>query len=122
MAYQTIKNLLEGNVDTVEYYNNARRIWKDIRESEHFGSVESLAQEISRRESEFNHKCGGRELGEELLAYVGIGQFYSYSPDFGLDANIEEVTKIKDAIEMSMCRFEVKAKAEGAAKFFGSIS
>ena len=77
MAIYTLEKLINGEADIVENYNNARQLWEDIRESNAYISIDTLAQELTNRQLQFEHRCGGRWIGQEIMALVGIGQFYS---------------------------------------------
>lgn len=116
MAIYTLEELINGNNEIVQYYSNARQIWLQIRESEQFQNIDSLAQELTNRQFEFEHQCGGRWLGQEIMAAVGIGQFYN--SHVGFEATMEDVMKVKDAFMQSYCSLEVKWHAERIAGIF----
>jgi hypothetical protein len=117
MAIYTLEKLINGEADIVENYNNARQLWEDIRESDSYISVDTLAQELTNRQLQFEHRCGGRWIGQEIMALVGIGQFYS--SEIGFDATQDEAIKVKNAFARSYCSLEVKWHAEKAVKIFG---
>lgn len=117
MAIYTLETLINGNAEIVEHYNNARQLWLEIRESEAFGNVGTLAQELTNRQLQFEHQCGGRWIGQEIMAIVGIGQFYSSL--IGFDATLEDAVKVKKAFAQSYCSLEVKWHAEKAVNIFG---
>lgn len=116
MAVQTLEQLINGNEEIVEYYRNARELWDEIRNSIYFESVERLAEQLSMSQMTFEHRCGGRWLGQEIMTVVGIGQFYS--SEIGFDATIEDALKVKDAFAQSYCSLEVKWHAERTSKIF----
>jgi hypothetical protein len=116
MAIQTLEKLINGDENIVEYYRNAKEIWDEIRNSENFDTVERLAEQLSMRQLAFEHRCGGRWLGQEIMTVVGIGQFYS--SEIGFDATLEEAFKVKDAFAQSYCSLEVKWYAERTSKIF----
>lgn len=116
MAVYTLENLIQGNADIVEFYNNARHLWRQLRESEHFCTVDSLAQELTNIQLQFEAQCGGRWIGQEIMAIVGIGQFYS--SEIGFDATLDDALKVKNAFAQSYCSIEVKWHAENAVKLF----
>lgn len=117
MAVYTLETLIEGNPDIVEFYNKARHLWIEIRESIAFETIDTLAQELTNRQFEFEHQCGGRWIGQEIMAIVGIGQFYS--SEIGFDATLEDAIKVKNAFAQSYCSLEVKWHAEKSVRIFG---
>lgn len=116
MAIQTLKKLIDGDEQIVDYYRNASRLWNEIRESNYFQSVETLAEQLSFQQMQFEQECGGRWLGQEIMTVVGIGQFYY--EEIGFDATLEEALRVKDAFAQSYCSLEVKFHAERVAKIF----
>ena len=117
MAIYTLETLINGNADIVEHYNNARQLWLTIRESAAYNNVDTLAQELTIRQLQFEHQCGGRWIGQEIMAIVGIGQFYS--SEIGFDTTMEDAVKVKNAFAQSYCSLEVKWHAEKAVNIFG---
>lgn len=117
MAVYTLEKLIEGDNEILENYNSARQLWNEIRQSELFANVDTLAQELSHMQLQFEHQCGGRWIGQEIMAFVGIGQFYS--TEVGFDANLEDALKVKEAFARSYCSLEVKWHAKKAVNLFG---
>ncbi len=117
MAVYTLELLIQGDPDIVDYYNNARNLWQEIRESANFNDVASLAQDLANKQFQFERECGGRWLGQEIMAIVGIGQFYN--SNVGFDATIEDAIKVKNAFAQSYCSLEVKWHAEKTVEIYG---
>ncbi len=117
MAIYTLETLINGNAKIVDYYSNAKKIWIEIRRSPSFNNIETLAQELTNRQLQFEHQCGGRWIGQEIMTIVGIGQFYR--SETGFDATLEDVVKVQNAFAQSYCSLEVKWHAEKTAKVFG---
>jgi len=116
MAVNTLEALIQGKADIVEYYNNGTLLWQQIKESVEFNDVNTLAQELTNRQIQFEVQCGGRWLGQEIMAIIGIGQFYS--SEIGFDATFEDALKVMNAFAQSYCSIEVKWQAEKTAKIF----
>ena len=116
MAVYTLEKLINGQADIVENYNNARELWAEIVQSDAFNTTDSLAEELTMRQLQFEQNCGGRWIGQEIMALTGIGQFYS--SEIGFDATHEEAIKVKEAFARSYCSLEVKWHAEKAVKIF----
>ena len=63
--------------------------------------------------------CNDRSIGKELMAIVGILQYYDYQS--GFDRNIDKVKLLYSAIEKSSYSLEVKYSSEEIAKHFHLI-
>lgn len=118
MANYTLEALISGDIKIVEYYNNAKKIWQEIRESDSFKSLDILSKELKDKQFLFEEQCGGRHIGQEIMVNVGVGQFYSSEIGFENDI-INDVVKIKTAFAQSNCSEEVKSHVKKAAFLFG---
>lgn len=116
MAIYTLETLIKGDSEIVEYYKNAMILWEEIKTSQAFENVNLLAQELSIRQLQFELRCGGRNVGQEIMAIVGIGQFYSSA--IGFDDKLECAIRVKNAFAQSYCSIEVKWYAEEAGRIF----
>jgi hypothetical protein len=114
--HYTIEELIRGNADTVAYYNAAKVHWKEILQSEDAVNAEKLSQTLNLEQLWFEHNCGGRFVGQEIMAIVGIAQFYT--TDAGFAGNEEMVLKVYDALRSSYCSLEVKWHAEKVAESY----
>ena len=113
----TMSELLKGNENIVQYYINAKKIWLEIREGEDFSSIETLANKLEVMQSRFEIECGGKYLGREIMAFVGVGQFNNEL--IGFENDYDGVFKVTDAVAQSFCGIEVKWYFENAIKHFG---
>ena len=93
------------------------QIWAGIRESDDFSSVDILAKKLEFTQSRFEVECGGKYLGREIMAFVGIGQFYNEL--IGFDNDYDDAIKVRDAVSESYCSVEVKWYFENAINHFG---
>lgn len=118
MAVYTFKELITGDTNILDYYQRAQQLWEEIKQSDKFTNVDTLAKELSFVQTQFELECGGRMLGQEIMTFVGIGQFYSIASGFE-DRDFEDAIKVKNAFARSNCSLEVKWHAEEAAKIFG---
>lgn len=116
MAVYTLEKLIKGDEEIPKYYKNAKELWNEIKNSKYFDDVNSLAKLLTIKQLEFEKNCGGRWLGQEIMAIVGIGQFYSL--EVGFDFTIDDAIKVKNAFAQSYCSLEVKWHAEKAVKIF----
>jgi hypothetical protein len=119
MAINTLNLLLSGDQEIIGYYEKAKQLWIKIRESYIFNSEDTLANELTNSQLSFEINCGGRFLGQEIMAIVGIAQFYTQED--GFDKNINDVMKVKNAFELSHCSIEVKYYAVRASILYGLI-
>lgn len=113
---QTIEKLINGDQDIVGYYTKAKAYWDEILVKHPPEDTAGLAKEITAAQiSRFEHDCGGRWLGQEIMAVVGIAQFYAEEGgDYG-----EKHRKAKlvfEAIMKSTCSIEVFGHAKAVAK------
>jgi len=116
MVSQTLLHLIQGDKDIASCYQFAKKQWKDVRQTEAYNSVESLAKELLTLEGKITVRCGDKLLGEEIFVAVAYGQFYNDL--IGIDGAIEEAQRIRKAFELSLCRSEVKSRSESISKLF----
>ena len=107
MPQNTIKSLIEGDPSIMQYYQKASEIWSEILSDPEAGDVDGLANILAARQSQFEEQCGGRFLGREIMAAVGIGQFFR-SPIEGFGDDMDKVTLVRHAFGQSLCNIEVK--------------
>jgi hypothetical protein len=113
----TIRELINGEGDVCQYYKNANEIWAEIRNSDAFSSVDKLAKRLESTQATFEAQCGGKYLGREIMAFVGIGQFCNEL--IGFDYDYDDAIKVRDAVSESYCSIEVKWYFENAVNHFG---
>lgn len=106
MATYTLHRLINIDPFLIEYYQNAKNIWTDIKNGVCFESIDLLAKELSYRQCDFERKCGGKCLGQEIMATYGIGQYYTL--EVGFDAYYSEAVRVYEAFDRSYCSVEVK--------------
>ena len=116
MAIYTCIELIEGKLDISRHYTNACKIWKQIKEGYNFRESIALAEELNKRQSQFEQECGGKWLGQEIMVIVGIGQFWNHH--IGFDATLKDVLKVKEAFHLSNCSVEVKGHVEKVCAIF----
>jgi len=110
----TIEKLLKGDKKVQDYYKKAMENWENILLKSVEEEDRELQDLISDEQETFEKECGGRELGQEIMAIVGIYQFYSNST--GFSENVGQAMKVYKAIQNSDCSEEVKIMSEEAAK------
>ena len=102
----TIKELMNGNNDIVTYYKNAKNIWDTIDIND-----VNLRTELKDKQTEFEQECGGRGIGQEIMAWSGIMQYIEQS-------DRASAQKLYQALVKSNCSNEVKVFAKDAGKYF----
>jgi hypothetical protein len=117
MAINTVLSLLNENNEVVTYYQNAKELWAEIWRDSRSLNVEGLAELLSEKQLTFEHRCGGRHLGQEIMAWSGFGLLYDVYAGFEGE-NREKALMLKEAFEKSYCSIEVIARAKEAAKAF----
>ncbi|MUG71946.1 hypothetical protein [Paenibacillus validus] len=116
MASYTIESLINGDTAIVDNYQNAFRLWQEIWENPESDTADGLARILTVRQITFEHQCGGRWIGQEIMVAVGYGQFYSNADGFG--ENAERATMVKVAFSRSSCSLEVKGEARRMARIY----
>jgi len=119
----TIQKLIEGDRKVVDYYQHAKAIWEEISKTidiKDESNIKALAQELTSRQiSNFEHKCGGRHIGQEIMAWYGIAQYYRVEDGFGSEEDrLQSAKNVYEAFQRSSCSIEVKGAARNAAKFY----
>lgn len=77
-----LEQLIGGNAEVVRWFQNARQLWEEIDQDVGQGDPAALQQAMHDRLWRFEHECGGRDLGQEVMAYVGVGRFHSTAGGF----------------------------------------
>jgi len=121
--HYTIQKLIEGDDKIINYYQEAKKIWEEIsakiKIQDKF-NIKILAQELTSRQiSDFEHLCGGRSIGQEIMAWYGIAQYYSVEDGFGSEPDrLQNAKNVYEAFQRSGCSLEVKSAANDVAKFY----
>lgn len=112
----TIERLLEGDTNITQYYQRAKQIWNKILESKDSEDVNKLAELLFEKQLQFESECGGRWMGQEIMAVVGIAQFYSTA--VGFEDNLKKAKLVSNAFSRSFCSLEVKYYAKDISKYY----
>lgn len=121
--HYTLQKLIKGDEEIVNYYQQAKSIWNEIKEKIDCSKNENvlrLANELSNRQIiDFEHKCGGRDVGQEIMAWYGIAQFYTVEDGFGNDyERLQSAKNVYEAFQKSYCSLEVKGYARDVANSY----
>lgn len=113
---ETIEALRE-NQDVGAFYRAAFTKWRDLLKGIGGASLSELANAIGEAQFDyFEKQCGGRSMGQEVMAWTGIAYFHDAEEGFGDD--IEKARKVYDAMQLSHISIEAKVHAEKAAISF----
>ena len=114
---QTINALLKGDKNIVAYYQKTNEKWQELFVAKKDSPVSTWAQWLSDQQIPFfERECGGRHLGEEVMACSGFGVLYNVI--VGFDEMEELAVKLVKAFEESRCSIEVKSMARHAATYY----
>lgn len=120
--YYTIQKLIEGDNEVINYYQEAKKIWKKISDKIEIQdelNIKTLAQELTNRQMSFEYRCGGRYIGQEIMAWYGIAQYYTVEDGFGSELDrLQSAKNVYEAFQRSSCSLEVKNAANNVAKFY----
>jgi len=110
----TIEALREGE-SVSAYWRAAFAKWRDLLKAIDTTRIADLAEAIGEAQREFfERECGGRSMGQEVMAWSAIAYFHdAEEASFGDDA--ERARKVYDAIQLSHASLDVKVHAERAA-------
>lgn len=110
----TIEELLDNDSQLLNYYAKAKERWLDIIQRPSAEDMDKLASVLTVEQIWFENNCGGREIGQEIMAVVGIAQFYTTQS--GFSGNYKKARRVYDAFWRSYCSLEVKSHAKQIAK------
>lgn len=126
----TLNELIEGNNEITTWYQNALSLWEeilkpfDLKNPSQFSPISKILLE---KQGKFEHECGGRTIGKEIMAISAIIQYYKINTGFEDEwdqPNAFRKIKAKtiyNAIQFSGCSLEVKSNAKRIAKTYGLI-
>jgi hypothetical protein len=124
----SIEKLIQQNNDILAWYKNAQDLWDDIKKQYDLSDetkIMDLADTLHLKQHTFEHSCGGRSVGQEIMVIVGIAQFYTtqFGFDVGYDAEydnrFEKALNVYKAFKRSNCSMEVKFHADDVARSYG---
>lgn len=110
----TLEALLSSDENITKYYEEAKLIWEDFFKENSEGDVAAWAKKISSSQFRFENQCGGRTLGQEVMAWSAFALTYSTREGWG-EGQLDLAEKLLRSFATSMCSVEVKAHARRAA-------
>lgn len=118
MPYMTLElydRLWNRGLDVPAYFVAARGLWDEIwKKLGDTPSEAGLANALRSAQIQFELNCGGRDLGQEIMAITAISQFYS--PEAGFDGTLRRARLTRDAFRSSGCSGEVIGMVDRIAR------
>ena len=112
--HYSLEELMAGNREIVGHYQRANAKWQEFFQTHRALGVKDWAQWLTDQQlSFFEHQCGGRLLGQEVMAWSGFATLYS--TQVGFENNRPAAKRLVQAFAASMCSLEVKSHARAAA-------
>jgi hypothetical protein len=72
--HYTVEQLLQGDSEVARYYQVAKQKWDEFFETHCDLDVTEWTKWLHDQQIRFfEHKCGGRSLGQEVMAWSGFG-------------------------------------------------
>jgi ABC-type molybdenum transport system ATPase subunit/photorepair protein PhrA len=115
--HSNIEKLMKNQEPVGEYFAQAAARWKDILSDISTISVQDLARKLTTEQMWFEHHCGGRWDGQEVMVWTGFASIYNTQTGYD-DESKAAAAKLLEAFGASMCSVEVKGGAKEAAKSY----
>lgn len=114
----TIEALREGEA-VGAHWQAAFAIWRDLLKDLPKVKIADLAERIGEAQvANFEKRCGGRALGQEIMAWSGIAYLFDAEEgNYGDD--LDRARKIYDAFKLSHVSLDVLLHVERAAITYG---
>ncbi len=114
----TIERLLNGDTSVVADFQRAKEKWSELFDAKPDAPVAEWAAWLSAKQIPFfEHRCGGRWPGQEIMTWSGFATLYDKGTGF-TDENRARARKLAKAFAGSSCSVEVKGGAINAAQFY----
>src|SRR5271163_403010 len=104
MLRYTMRLLIDGDQNVVEYYRRAVERWKEIWARPGSNELRKLTAMLPAEEAWFEQNCGRGWLGREIMVAAGFGML---DPDWSKSEEVMARARLlNDAIGMSGCGLE----------------
>ncbi|OXX63860.1 hypothetical protein [Vibrio sp. V15_P4S5T153] len=117
--YFTNEMLINGNGNVLYFYRTARERWEQLLNEVGFTNPVELASRLTNEQFWFEHYCGGKAIGQEVMVTTGLTMFYSTQTGYGEYVN--HAYFIYQAFMQSYCSVEVKSMAQKLAQDYGLV-
>lgn len=112
---RTLKKLMNNDSEILEYYQNANKFWEEIWNSQESENEKDLGKKISSYQYQFEEECGGRWIGQEIMAWSA----YTYLlKTFDNDEDLfnKNLKKLNNAFKNSFLSTEIYIEIDHAKK------
>lgn len=75
--HSNIEKLMAGDQNIPQYFAAAKAQWTSLLEDISTVDVSELANKLTHAQSWFEHHCGGRWYGQEVMVWTGFASIYS---------------------------------------------
>lgn len=117
--HYSVEMLIRGQAEVMDYYRVAAEHWLNIWARPEANDLEQLARMLTNEQAWFEHHCGGRWIGQEIMVVSGLAGLYS--TEAGFDRYEGRARLLYDAFQSSFCSVEVKITAEEVARSYDLV-
>lgn len=120
MARQILEKLIEGDREIISQIERVKIEWNNLLINFNWNdenAVNTMATIVSQEQLSMEYNVGERWLGQEIMVFVGIAQFYSTK--IGFEENYKKAKIVYDGFLRSMCSLEVKSNARTIGNIYG---
>lgn len=114
--HYSLEMLVQGRSEVVDFYRTAADRWREIWSRKESDNLLSLANLLTSEQMWFEHNCGGRWVGQEVMVVSGLAGLYT--TEAGFDEKLPRARLLYDAFQSSYCSVEVKSIAEEVARSY----
>lgn len=111
--HHTVGALIAGDQDILDAYVQAAAHWRGLLEGRDAAAIEALSGDLWGEQMWFEHHCGGRHKGQEVMVTTAFASLYNIGP--GWDGDQSRGQALKRAFARSTCSIEVKGGARRVA-------
>lgn len=117
--YFTNEMLISGEPKVLHYYQVARERWNQILQETDLSQPLLLSQKLTNEQFWFEHHCGGKAVGQEIMVVTGLTMLYSTQAGYGEYYN--HAYFIYQSFMQSYCSIEVKNMAQKLAQDYALV-
>ena len=114
----TVEALLGGS-PVSQWYTAAKGHWTQVLANIDANDPAAVAKVASAEQHWFEHNCGGRWVGQEVMVVAGIGRYYTTAN--GFDENVEKAKAMYRGLIASTCSVEVHSHAREVSKLYDLV-
>ncbi len=113
----TIERLIQGDTRILQFWKAAVDLWGDLVTRNAGAPLADFARDVGSAQRWFEQHCGGRSLGQQIMAWVAVAQFYQTS--VGFEGEQDNVLRVIRAVRASHCSSEVQEALTEAVTSYG---